>query len=142
MTTRPAPPKPFRYRHRITGTAARLGLFLDDANLATRVSLGLYSDGGGRPATLLAACTLARRAAGRGQWHECGLSGQVTIVAGTTYWLAVLSPAGGNAVSFRDTASGGVSVASQQTDLVSLPGQWSSGQSFGNGPVAGYVLAK
>lgn len=125
-----------------SGTAGRIGLYLDTANTAGHVLLGLYDDAGGAPGRLLAHGTLTGHAASEGQWHEAALSKAPALTAGQTYWVAVLSPAGSGTVAFRDTASGGGNVASAATNLSALPRVWVSGATFNNAPAAAYVVGK
>jgi hypothetical protein len=91
---------------------------------------------------LLARGTLRGHAASKAQWHEAALSPALSLVAGHTYWLAVLAPAGGGTLALRDTSSGGPSVASAQSWLTALPASWSVGTAYMNGPAAAYVLGK
>ena len=47
-----------------------------------------------------------------------------TVTAGTTYWIAVLSPVGSGTVKFRDRCCGGAGKVevSPQSTLATLPG--------------------
>jgi len=123
-----------------SGPAARIGAYVDVTNNAARIVLGLYSDAGGQPGTLLAQGILSGKTASIGQWHEAAIKAAPQIVAGRTYWIAVLAPAGQGAVGFRDTASGGIGVTSAANNLAGLPKAWTSGTQFSNAPLAAYVV--
>ncbi len=62
------------------------------------------------------------------------------MTAGTTYWIAVLTPAGAGTVQFRDAGSGGSpSQTSAQEDLTTLPEAWTPGTTYASAPVSAYA---
>ena len=124
------------------GTAGRIGLYVDVGSQASQVLVGLYADAGGQPGTLLARGTLSGVAASPGQWHEAALSPAPALMAGRTYWIAILSPQGNGTVAFRDNATGGTEIVSAASNLASLPATWTSGGSYGNAPLAAYVVGR
>src|SRR5262245_65837906 len=50
-----------------------------------------------------------------------------SVTAGTKYSVVVLGASGTQPVVFRDVATGGLAETSSQTNLSSLPANWSSG---------------
>jgi hypothetical protein len=61
-----------------------------------------------------------------GAWSSIAIP-PTSITAGSKYWIAVLGPAGGGTVQFRDTAAGAKSQTSGQASLSTLPATWSPG---------------
>ena len=61
------------------------------------------------------------------------------MVAGQTYWIAVLSPNGAGTVKFRSVNSGGPAQVSAQTNLAGLPATWSGGATYDNAPMSAYA---
>jgi hypothetical protein len=119
-----------------SGALSTLNVYIDTPNQAGSAIVGLYSDAGGDPSTLLATCTVAAPKAGA--WNSCLTSAAVT--AGTTYWLAILGPTGTGTIAFRDSPGADVSKASGQSNLSVLPGTWTSANlMWGNAPAAIYA---
>ncbi|GEM_PF-4284246 len=109
-----------------TGTSAGVSLYLDSANTASEVTIGVYSSTAGSAGTLLGQVTINSPKAGA--WNRAPLS--VGITAGTTYWLVILEPAGSTgSLWFRDT-NGGTSSTSAQTGLTTLPATWAPGSNW------------
>jgi RHS repeat-associated protein len=111
----------FKYTATASGSADQVTFYLDGANAATQVLVGLYNaDGSGNPNTLLGQATLSAPAADA--WNTVSLS-SVTLTAGQTYFIALLSPAGNGSLYYRDTAggSGDDAPTSQATNLGALP---------------------
>jgi hypothetical protein len=120
------------------GTLAKVSVYVDATNASTKVLVGVYSDSGGHPGTLLAQGTLTAPVAGA--WNDVAMSA-ASIASGTPYWIAVLSPAGSGRVEFRDRCCGLGTHAdlSSQTTLTALPATWSSGGQFNDGPISAYA---
>lgn len=117
-----------------SGSLSSLHVYIDAASPATRISVGVYSANGAHPGTLLTQGAItAPTSAG---WNAVSVP-VVTVTAGTTYWLAVLS-SGTGAVRFRDRSTGGASETSAQTTLASLPAAWTTGAAFRNAPISFY----
>jgi hypothetical protein len=96
--------------------------------------VGIYTDGASGPGALIASGTLAAPTAGG--WVDVPMS-NTAVLAGTRYWIALLTPFGAGTLAFRDTASGGgTSVSSASSVLSSLPASWTSGLAFTNAPVS------
>jgi hypothetical protein len=120
-----------------SGTANKLFIYVDSTNAATQIVVGLYSNAAGdNPGTLLTQATIASPT--KGAWNSVAIS-PTTIMAGTKYWIAILGPAGGGKVQFRDGASGGKAQTSAQSNLTVLPGTWTSGVTWPNSPMSAYA---
>jgi hypothetical protein len=117
-----------------------LTVYVDAASTATSLVAGIYSDAGGHPGNLLAQGAIP--APVRGAWNEVALP-PTPLGGGTHYWIAVLGPAG--SLAFRDrccTVTGDrPTEASAQTNLAVLPGTWSSGTVYDDGPISAYGSA-
>ncbi len=127
----------FQYSATASGPVGSLAVYLDSSNAASGVVLGLYEDASGHPGSLLTHGSISRTAAG---WNTVSVPA-AQVSAGARYWLALLAPAGGTAVSFRDVTAGGGSPAesSSQPDLTALPSTWSSGATWANAPASLYA---
>ncbi|MGO9446089.1 MAG: carboxypeptidase regulatory-like domain-containing protein [Thiobacillaceae bacterium] len=109
-----------------------LVVYLDNSTTAKTLFVGLYSDSGGHPGTLLtqgSSTTLTSAA-----WNTVPVPA-VNITTGTPYWMAVLGT--GGTIRVRD-GSGCTSVSSTQSNLSSLPANWSSGSSWPTCPLSAY----
>lgn len=135
----PGQAEAFRSTATASGTIASLSAYLDPASAAGTVSVGLYSDSGGHPGTLLAQGTITHPVAGG--WNTV-LVAPTHLSSGTAYWLSLLAPAGTGTIAFRDSASGGnPAETSVETNLRQLPTSWSSGAAFSNSPASIYAEA-
>ena len=118
-----------------SGTVTSASFYLDATNAARNVRVGLYSDGGGHPGTLLTSSSVSYPRAGT--WSTVSTS-STSIAAGTTYWLALLSTR--YHLALRVGSSGTCSSQlSAQTSLSSLPSTWRAGQTSARCPVSAYV---
>jgi hypothetical protein len=129
----------FQYTATTSGTLSSLKAYIDLPSLATRVVAGVYTDAAGHPGTLLAQGSLEFPV--KGAWNTIPVS-TATITAGQRYWIALLSPAGTGTLAFRDRCCGaaGPTETSLQTSLATLPGTWSTGTVFRDGPASAYGL--
>ncbi len=121
-----------------SGVVGSLSVYVDSPNSASRVAVGLYSDSGGTPGTLLTQGTITSPTAGA--WNTVTVSG-ASVTAGTAYWISVLSPSGTGTFDFRDAASGSLSENSSQTNLTTLPATWSPGPKWDDSPISAYASA-
>jgi fibronectin type 3 domain-containing protein len=121
-----------------TGTAKQLSFFVDASAAATTLTVGLYTDGGGHPGVLLTQATVT--APQPGAWNAA-LIPAAAVVAGNSYWLAILSPAGAGSVKFRNRCCGGGTPAemSASTALSALPPTWASGVPYRDGPLSAFA---
>jgi hypothetical protein len=118
-----------------TGSVQALRVFIDTANTATSVQVGLYTNNAGHPGTLLTSGTLSAPTAGA---NNSVTVPAVAVTAGQTYWIALLTPSGtGQIVRFRDraqpTAALGQSEWSSSAVLTALPNTWVNGTQFRDG---------
>jgi hypothetical protein len=121
-----------------TGTATRLAVYFDASNTATSVVVGIYSHNAvaDSPGTLLTQAILTQPTSG---WNSVAIPA-VSLSAGSTYWIAILQPAGTTgAVQFRDQAGGAPSVTSPQSSLKRLPATWSGGTRWASSPLSAFV---
>ena len=81
----------FRTVATATGSVAKLNVYLDSANRATRLVAGVYANAGSHPGRLLTQATLTSVTSGA--WNALTVA-KASVAAGTTYWIAVLSPSG------------------------------------------------
>lgn len=117
-----------------TGQITNLPVYI--ASGSTALVAGLYSNNNGRPGTLLAQGTLNTVKAG--SWNTITLPA-TAVTAGTTYWIAILSP--GGSLQISDRVGGGTqpSETSPATTSATLPSTWwTTGTPSYDGPLAGY----
>jgi hypothetical protein len=126
----------FRALAGASGSLTRLSVYLDSASTATQAIVGVYSDAGGDPGTLLAQGTLTTPVPGA--WNNVPLPA-TTISSGTPYWVAILAPSGTGTLRFRDRAnSGGACETSAAGNLTQLPATWARGTVYADGPASLY----
>jgi len=118
----------FQYSASATGLASMLRLYIDTANQARAVGVGLYSDEAGRPGALLAQSEIERPIAGA--WNT-GVLPAVNLVQGTSYWIGVVNPVGSGTLAVRGDTGGGTSHPALQPSLRALPFTWVSGPGAG-----------
>jgi hypothetical protein len=123
----------FRTTATATGSMAKLNVYLDSANRATRLVAGVYANAGGHPGRLLTQATLTSVTSGA--WNALTVP-MASVAAGTTYWMAVLSPSGRGTLQIRDKFGGGRSETSSQRALTALPQTWTTGQTWPDGPLS------
>jgi unsaturated chondroitin disaccharide hydrolase len=123
----------FRTTATATGSIAKLSVYLDASNRATRLVAGVYANANGHPGRLLTQATLTAVTAGA--WNAIAVP-QTAIASGTTYWIAVLSPSGRGTLQLRDRFGAGRSETSSQGALSTLPQTWTTGQTWPDGPLS------
>jgi Domain of unknown function (DUF1929)/Bacterial Ig domain/Glyoxal oxidase N-terminus/Viral BACON domain len=121
-----------------SGSLATLTVYVDAGSTASRVVAGVYTNASGHPGALLTQGTLNAPTAGA--WNDIPLT-SVPIASGTTYWIALLGPAG--TIKFRDRCCGKGTAAetASGTGLTTLPGTWTTGSAFKDGPFSAYGSA-
>jgi PKD repeat protein len=131
----PGTAQAFQAQAAVTGWITGLSVYSDTGSTATSLVAGIYSDNNGHPGSRLARGTLS--SPGSGGWKKVLLP-PVRITAGTKYWIAILSPNG--VLKFRDGGgfTGGLSEASAQNTLTTLPSTWTSGPQVLEGPLSAY----
>ena len=125
----------FQAQAAVRGWITGLSVYSDTGSTATSLVAGIYSDNNGHPGSRLARGTLS--SPGSGGWKKVLLP-PVRITAGTKYWIAILSPNG--VLKFRDGGgfTAGLSEASAQKTLTTLPSTWTSGPGVLEGPLSAY----
>jgi hypothetical protein len=127
----------FQYIAGATGTARNAVVYVDSANTATTVTLGLFTNSGtNTPGTLLAQASINNPQSAA--WNTVPIA-PTGITSGTKYWLAILSPSGGGTVRFRDKTSGNLSQHSAESGLIAMPAVWSSGQTWPSSSMSAYL---
>jgi beta-glucanase (GH16 family) len=116
-----------------SGSLSSLALYVDSTSTANQIVLGLYSDTGGHPSSLLTQTTFTPQL---GNWNTVAIPA-VNIVAGIRYWIALLGTGSGQPY-FRDSSSGCNSETSSSTVLSSLPATWSTGTVWAVCTLSGY----
>jgi hypothetical protein len=117
------------------GQITRLHLYVDASSTATKAVVGVYADCNGHPGTLLVHSTIGGLTAG--SWNYADVPA-TPVAVGRRYWIAILGPHGGGVLRFRDTAGGARAERSRQTNLTSLPAQWTPGAAFASAPVSAF----
>lgn len=114
----------YNYSASATGTVTSLSTYVDSTNGAKTIIVGLYSDSGGHPGSLLTSGTISSPKAS--SWNSIAVT-SASVTQGKQYWLAILGLSG--TIQFRDSSSCGSSTSegSQKTTLTSLPTTWSTG---------------
>ncbi len=130
----------FRAVALLSGTVAQLSTYVDAFSAAGSLRVGLYSDSGGHPGSLLTSG--AKQAPLAGAWNTVDVT-PVDVVIGTVYWIALLGPSGSGTLQFRDLGSGGaLTETSAATGLDSLPSTWATGTVYHDGPVSAYAVGR
>jgi hypothetical protein len=129
----------FQYTATASGSLSSIKAYIDVPSLATRVVAGVYTDAFGHPGALITQGTLDFPV--KGAWNTIPV-GPGTISAGTTYWIALLSPWGSGTLAFRDRCCGaaGPTETSAEATLATLPASWSTGTVFRDGPGSAYGI--
>ena len=125
----------FKYVATASGSARTLNFYVDSASAATTLEVGVYSDSGGRPGTLLTSGTISSPTSAA--WNTATLSSSPTLTAGTTYWIGLLGT--GGQLNYRDGATGSCSESNSASALTSLPATWSSGITWPTCDLSAYV---
>jgi hypothetical protein len=122
-----------------SGSVVSLSIYLDASSVSSQLFLGIYSDSGGHPKTLLGQGSSTHLEAGA--WNTIQVS-SIDVSKGSAYWVALLGARGGQP-AFRDRYDATcVSESSSQTNLTSLPSSWLAGANWPNScPLSAYGLA-
>jgi hypothetical protein len=120
-STRAGSAEAFLKRVRFSGQLTRLHVWLDASTTAQQVVVGIYSNGFGRPATLMGQGTIAN--VRPGSWNYVDVP-SMPVKARQFYWVAVLAPGAGGTAALRDKPFSGISILSAQDHLTALPQHW------------------
>jgi hypothetical protein len=133
----PGTAEAFSYVATASGITETAHLYIGASNAAKTVAVGIYSNVGVHPGTLLGAGSSTATPAGT--WTSVPI-GRVAITSGSTYWLAILGE--GGTLDYRDHARGTcASEASAQSGLTAFASTWKSGASYKDCPGSVYVTA-
>ncbi len=128
----------FRLRSHVSGAAGAVHVFISWRNAASTLVVGLYSDANGHPGVLLS--TGSAPASRAETWTAVPIS-RLELLAGRSYWLAVLGR--GGVLRYRDRWRGPCpSETSAQTSLGTLPLAWKTGTLYQDCPASAYVTAE
>ena len=129
----------FPLRARTSGVTGAVHMYIDSGSTARAVAVGIYSDAGNRPGSLLSGgFELSPRVS---SWITVPVA-PTQLASGRTYWLAVLGE--GGTLRYRVRRGGLCSSSlSVQTDLRELPKRWSAGgvRARTHCPISAYVAA-
>jgi Right handed beta helix region len=125
----------FRFRAAASGFTRTAHVYVGTANAASTLLVGVYTDMNGHPSSLLSTGSSALTRSG--SWNPVTIA-PVALLAGNTYWLAVLGR--GGALHFRDRWRG--SCASENSapgSLGTLAVSWKAGAQRIACPISAYV---
>jgi hypothetical protein len=118
-----------------SGTADSISFYVAPTSSATQVVIGVYSDKGGHPGTLLAQTSTSQLV--NGGWNTLALP-NTQITQGSPYWISILGTSG--TVRFQDRSHGGCSGETNATNnLTTLPALWTTGQTYTDCPLSSYI---
>jgi hypothetical protein len=127
----------FRLQAGSSGIAGVAHFYIGTGNAAKTVLVGIYGSVEGQPGTLLS--TGSASASGAGTWTAFPLT-HVELLAGKTYWLAILGT--GGTLDYRDRPGGPCPAeTSAQITLSALPSSWKTYRVYNTCPVSAYVTA-
>jgi hypothetical protein len=127
----------FRLRAGASGFAHVAHVYIPLPNTARTVIVGLYTNANNHPGSLLRTGSASISRAG--SWTAVSIA-QLELVAGKSYWLAILGR--GGILRYRDRAHGPCpSETSARTTLGVLPTSWKTGTIYSDCPVSAYVTA-
>ena len=139
-TISPSMAKAFQQKADKTGKVTSLSIYVAPDSTSTSLVAGLYANKVdanqmNHPGTLLAQGTLSSPKAGA--WNSVSLPA-TSVTAGTTYWIAILSPGGSLRVSNK-VNDGTQPKLSETISASTLPNSWGTAINLPNdGPLAGY----
>jgi hypothetical protein len=119
-----------------TGSLTSITFYLDTSSTASKVYVGLYSNGStGHPQTLLTQGSTTQPI--KGAWNTIAVPA-AAVNSGTSYWIGILGTTSGK-MYFRDRSRGTCkSESSSQSSLTSLPATWITGSAYTDCPVSAY----
>jgi beta-glucanase (GH16 family) len=118
-----------------SGTAGHIRVYIDAGNQSSKVIMGIYADGGGKPGTLLASGSVTSPTANA--WNAMTIPA-TTITAGQTSWLAILSPVGKGTVRYRDV-DGGSAPSYSPGNRTTMPTPWTTGATWPSHAISAYA---
>jgi hypothetical protein len=127
----------FKYTATASGSAGSLKFYVNTGSAATGIKVGIYSDNGGHPGTLLTSGSITAPAAAA--WNTATLSPNVSLVSGANYWIGFVGT--GGTLNYRDLGSGGCSESLATASITNLPATWTSGQAWPSCTLSAYVTS-
>lgn len=127
----------FRFVEQMTGTAQGITVFVPAHSTAKSLAVGLYSDRGGDPGSLLA--SNSKSIPDAGGWVTVPIK-NTPLQKSTTYWTAVLGKGGRLDTRNRESASC-MGTTEAKRDLSALPQSWGRGFRFTD-CIAAYVIGQ
>jgi len=121
-----------------SGQVTSINFFLDESSASTKVVVGLYTESGGNPGTLLTQGNTSQLFPGT--WNSVSVTA-TTLTSGTTYWIAILGASGGKPYFHDRSTTACHSQTSSQSTLTLLPGTWSKGTSWNTCYISAYAVA-
>ena len=126
----------FQYTAATSGNVSDLELYVNSGSTATAVFVGVYSDTGGKPGSLLASGSF--QSPHSQTWNDIKLASAATLTQGKPYWIAVLGT--GGTLQYLDTSgSSSPSYVNSTKQLTSLPQTYSPGAEYNVSPASAYV---
>jgi hypothetical protein len=127
----------FQFTASSTTSVTTMSIYLDSTNAARNVTLGIYTNSASNdPSGLIARGYIKTAVAGT--WNTAVIPTS-TLMAGRSYWIAVLAAPDGKPVVFRDVPAGGRAELNSQTGLTTLPLTWSPGTVTTGSPLSAYA---
>jgi RHS repeat-associated protein len=131
----------YEYTASASGSANLAYVYVDQANQASQIQVGLYSNttvaGTDHPGTLLTSATISSPTANA--WNSVTLPA-ASVTAGQSYWIAVLAPSGSGTLYDQLQSGPNTTESSSSNSLSSLPSAWSSGPTWGQLSLSAYVV--
>jgi hypothetical protein len=127
----------FKYTAVASGNAASITVYVDNGTTATGLTAAIYSNKAGHPGSLSASGSSSTLTGG--QWNQVKLNSTASLSSGKTYWIAILGT--GGTLAFRDQtpSTGSCSQTSYQSNLTSLPSNWTSGKTYSSCALSAYA---
>jgi hypothetical protein len=131
---KPGEAEAFPFRSSATGTLTSVRVYIDGRNRAKSVAVGLYTNRRGHPGRRVAAGVLKSTKARK--WNALAVRSS-RVVAGHTYWIALLAQ--GGQLQFRDRIGAGCSSEDfHRSRISSLPKSWRPGRKWPTCKVSAY----
>jgi hypothetical protein len=125
----------FAYTASASGSTSDIEVYVSGGTTATKVSVGLYSDSGGKPGTLLTSGSTS--SVNAQTWNDVSV-GSVALTSGGRYWIALLGV--GGQIDYQDTWGGSAaSYVDSTSGLTSLPATYVPGNEYNASPASAYV---
>ena len=127
----------FRTTASASGSTRSMSVYVASSNTAGTLVVGIYSDAGGHPGTLLTKGTKTGLTAGA--WNTLSVSA-ASVTSAKTYWVGLLGT--GGTLQFRGGAASGCrSEGSRSSKLTTLPATWQTGATWGSCAPSAYATS-